>query len=79
VLKRLASALWERPDALDAMYAADFAAAPTDAARRRVIIDQVASLTDQHAIAWHGRLIGEVDAASLGVWAPGARAPGSAS
>ena len=49
----------------------DFAAAETDAARRRVIVDQVASLTDQHAIAWHGRLVGEVDAASLGVWAPG--------
>ena len=28
------------------------------------IVDQVASLTDQHAIAWHGRLVGEVDAAS---------------
>jgi dGTPase len=72
VLKRLATALWEQPDALDAMYTADFAVAESDASRRRVIVDQVASLTDQHAIAWHGRLVGEVDAASLGVWAPGA-------
>ena len=57
------------------MHAEDFATAETDAARRRVIVDQVASLTDQHAIAWHGRLVGEVDAASLGVWAPGASRP----
>jgi dGTPase len=75
VLKRLATALWEQPDALDAMYTADFATAESDAARRRVIVDQVASLTDQHAIAWHGRLVGEVDAASLGVWAPGSSHP----
>jgi dGTPase len=73
VLKRLASALWEQPDALDALHAVDFAAAQTDAARRRVVVDQVASLTDQLALAWHGRLVGEVDAASLGVWAPGPR------
>ena len=53
----------------------DFAAAETDAARRRAVVDQVASLTDQLAIAWHGRLVGEVDAASLGVWAPGAPKP----
>ncbi|WP_137843504.1 deoxyguanosinetriphosphate triphosphohydrolase [Microbacterium sp. 2FI] len=73
-LKRVASALWERPDALDSLHAADFAEAETDAARRRVVVDQVASLTDQLAISWHGGLVGEIDAASLGVWAPGARA-----
>ncbi len=76
VLRRLASALWEQPDALDALYAEDFAVATTDAARRRVVVDQVASLTDQLAIAWHGRLVGEIDAASIGVWAPGASRPG---
>ncbi|WP_375384259.1 deoxyguanosinetriphosphate triphosphohydrolase [uncultured Microbacterium sp.] len=75
VLKRLATALWDAPEALDALHGADFAAAATEAARRRVVVDQVASLTDQHAIAWHGRLIAEVDAASLGVWAPGSRPP----
>ncbi|MFZ8757284.1 deoxyguanosinetriphosphate triphosphohydrolase [Microbacterium sp. LMI1-1-1.1] len=75
VLKRLASALWDEPAALDALHAEDFAAAGDDTARRRVVVDQVASLTDQLAIAWHGRLVGEVDAAELGVWAPGARPP----
>jgi len=73
VLKRLADALWERPEALDAIHAQDFAQAQTDAARRRVVVDQVASLTDQLAIAWHGALVGPVDAASLGVWSPGGR------
>jgi dGTPase len=73
VLKRLATALRERPEALDAMHAEDYRAARTDAEHGRVVVDQVASLTDQHAIAWHGRLVGDVDAASLGVWAPGSR------
>ena len=76
VLKRLANALWNRPEELDAMHSQDFAAASGDAAQRRVIVDQVASLTDQVAIAWHGRLVGELDAASLGVWSPGSRATG---
>lgn len=75
LLKRLASALWERPDALDPLHAEDFARADDDAARKRVVVDQVASLTDQLAIAWHGRLVGEVDAASLGIWTPGAPVP----
>ncbi|MCU4671923.1 deoxyguanosinetriphosphate triphosphohydrolase [Microbacterium fluvii] len=70
VLKRLATALWEHPEHLDPLHAADFAAAADDTTRRRAIVDQVASLTDQLAIAWHGRLVGEVDAASLGIWAP---------
>ncbi|HWL76333.1 deoxyguanosinetriphosphate triphosphohydrolase [Microbacterium sp.] len=78
VLKRLATALWERPEALDAMHAQDFAVAETDAARRRVVVDQVASLTDQLAIAWHDRLVGEIDAGSLGVWSPAAPKPDSA-
>ncbi|HEY2673553.1 MAG TPA: deoxyguanosinetriphosphate triphosphohydrolase, partial [Rugosimonospora sp.] len=33
-------------------------AAPDDGARLRVIIDQVASLTDPAAISWHRRLVG---------------------
>ena len=77
VLKRLATALWERPEELDALHAEDFAAAGTEAAQRRVVVDQVASLTDQHAIAWHGRLVGELDPATIGVWSPAARAPGT--
>jgi dGTPase len=74
VLKRLATALWDDPDALDPLHAEDFAAASDDIARRRVVVDQVASLTDQLALAWHGRLVGDVDAASLGIWSPGASA-----
>jgi dGTPase len=79
VLKRLATALWEHPESLDPLHAEDFAGAETDAARRRVIVDQVASLTDQLAIAWHTSLVGLVDAASVGVWAPGARPMDTAS
>jgi dGTPase len=71
VLKRLATALWEAPESLDALHAADFDAAADDVARRRVVVDQVASLTDQLALAWHRRFVGEVDSASLGIWAPG--------
>jgi dGTPase len=70
LLKRLATALSERPEKLDRMMVADFQAASTDAARKRVIVDQVASLTDQQAIAWHDRLVGDVDAESIGLWFP---------
>jgi dGTPase len=35
---------------------ADFDAADSDAARLRVIVDQVASLTDSSAVDWHARL-----------------------
>ncbi|MFE1645142.1 deoxyguanosinetriphosphate triphosphohydrolase [Microbacterium sp. P01] len=73
VLKRLATALWESPEHLDAIHAEDFALADTHAARKRVVVDQVASLTDRFAIAWHGRLVGELDVAALGVWVPGIR------
>ncbi|MCR2800941.1 MULTISPECIES: deoxyguanosinetriphosphate triphosphohydrolase [unclassified Microbacterium] len=73
LLKRLATALWERPDHLDLLHAEDFARAETDAARRRVVVDQVATLTDRFAISWHSRLVEPVDLASLGLWAPGSR------
>ncbi len=45
------------PSALDRMYADDWAAAPDDAARLRVVIDQVASLTDASAVSMHARLV----------------------
>lgn len=73
VLKRLATALWRDPAQLDGIHAEDFAAADSDRARRRVVVDQVASLTDRFAISWHHRLVGELDVASLGIWVPGAR------
>lgn len=43
---------------LEPMYQADFAHAGNDEGRARVIVDQVASLTDQSALAWHERLVG---------------------
>ena len=42
---------------LDQGFAEDWAAAPDDAARKRVVVDQVASLTDQSALAWSERLV----------------------
>lgn len=57
LLVELADALWESGDEhLDGALRLDFAAAEDDAARKRVIVDQVASLTDPAAIAWHARL-----------------------
>jgi dGTPase len=57
LLAELASAI-ERgaPLTLDPLLRPSWDAAATDAARRRVVIDQVASLTDTSAIAWHHRL-----------------------
>ncbi len=59
LLAELVEALLERGgDALDAPYADDWRAAADDAGRRRAVIDQVASLTDASAAAWHSRLVG---------------------
>jgi dGTPase len=44
------------PDALERPFADDWDAAADDTARLRVVIDQVASLTDASAVAWHERL-----------------------
>jgi len=57
VLIRLGEALLAgAPDALEPALAADWAQAADDAARRRVVVDQVASLTDTSALAWHATL-----------------------
>ncbi len=57
-LTTLADTLWRFGDTqLDPGFAEDWRAAGDDAARRRVIVDQVASLTDQSALAWHERLV----------------------
>jgi dGTPase len=45
------------PDVLDRPFADDWADAADDAARLRVVVDQVASLTDLSAVAWHRRLV----------------------
>ncbi|TWD83009.1 dGTPase [Kribbella amoyensis] len=44
------------PRELDVPFAADYAEATDDGARLRVVIDQVASLTDPSAVAWHAQL-----------------------
>ncbi|MFT4235221.1 MAG: deoxyguanosinetriphosphate triphosphohydrolase [Microbacterium sp.] len=62
-------ALWQTgAEAFDPVFSADFADAQTDAARRRVVVDQVASLTDQTAVAWHNRLVGPIEPAEVGIW-----------
>ncbi len=45
------------PVNLDRAFAEDWALAQNDDARMRVVVDQVASLTDQSAFAWHERLV----------------------
>lgn len=52
------------PASLDAMFAADWVAAADDAARLRVVVDQVASLTDASAVTWHDRLVRQGTVAS---------------
>jgi dGTPase len=44
------------PSTLDAVFRPSWNDAASDEARRRVIIDQVASLTDTSAMVWHQRL-----------------------
>ncbi|GAA0356521.1 deoxyguanosinetriphosphate triphosphohydrolase [Microbispora corallina] len=44
------------PETLEPALRADFANAPDDAARLRAVVDQIASLTDASAMAWHRRL-----------------------
>jgi dGTPase len=50
--------LWTAPRNLDTGFTADWNDATTDEQRKRAVVDQVASLTDQSAMAWHGRLVG---------------------
>ena len=47
------------PGSLDPAFAVDFTAAADDAARRRVVLDQIASLSDTSAITLHSRLCRE--------------------
>ncbi|HTX26379.1 MAG TPA: deoxyguanosinetriphosphate triphosphohydrolase [Streptosporangiaceae bacterium] len=57
LLAELALAVeWGAPRTLDPLLRPAWAAAGSDSERRRVVIDQIASLTDTSAIAWHHRL-----------------------
>ncbi|MCB5164840.1 deoxyguanosinetriphosphate triphosphohydrolase [Streptomyces bambusae] len=57
VLAELAEALSARaPEGLDPQFRALFDAAPDDKARKRAVIDQIASLTDASARTLHARL-----------------------
>ncbi|MCE3555235.1 deoxyguanosinetriphosphate triphosphohydrolase family protein [Pseudonocardia sp. RS11V-5] len=57
LLKELGAALLAgAPASLDPVRAGEWAAAGDDAARLRVVVDQVAVLTDAGATAWHRRL-----------------------
>jgi dGTPase len=57
VIAELAAAvLAGAPDVLEPVFRPAFAATGSDQERLRVVVDQIASLTDTSAIAWHHRL-----------------------
>lgn len=57
LLAELVHEIWERGESgLDIGFVEDWREAGDDAARRRVVIDQVASLTDASALSWHRTL-----------------------
>jgi dGTPase len=56
MLIALAEHLYSHPESLDPVFGSDWAVATTADAKKRVVADQVASLTDQSATALHERL-----------------------
>lgn len=57
LLTELLDVLWQSDRSeLEPQFLADLENAETEAEARRAVVDQVASLTDQSAIAWHSRL-----------------------
>jgi dGTPase len=57
MLSELVAGMFEGgPDLLERPFADDWRAAPDDAGRLRVVVDQVASLTDASAATWHARV-----------------------
>ncbi len=57
-LTQLVDVLSDRPENLEPLFAADYREAASDADRLRVIVDQVASLTDDSALMLHADLWG---------------------
>ena len=59
MLIELADALLEgAPESLDTQFAQDWVSSASDELRKRAVVDQVASLTDRAAVAWHRELVG---------------------
>jgi dGTPase len=59
VVEELTAALAEdAPRALSPVFRAFYDEAPDDACRLRAVVDQVASLTDTAALAWHSEITG---------------------
>ena len=57
VVQELVAALRRTaPETLDPVLRASYDSAADDAARLRVVVDQVASLTDRSVVTWHSRL-----------------------
>ncbi|OKL49310.1 deoxyguanosinetriphosphate triphosphohydrolase [Boudabousia marimammalium] len=55
----LADAFWEAgPDRMEPLFAARWRMAENDAQRMRVVVDQIASMTDNSANQWHASLCG---------------------
>ena len=57
ILLEVVDALLRTPEALDPVFHPLYEAADSDTAALRVVIDQVASLTDPAAVAWHRTLV----------------------
>jgi dGTPase len=57
ILVELVDVLSRTPEAFDPVFRPLFESAPSDAVALRVVIDQVASLTDHAAVAWHRTLV----------------------
>lgn len=58
MLAQLADTVLADPTLLDAVFAGDWVVADTLQAKKRVVVDQIASLTDQSATAWFDRIVG---------------------
>lgn len=59
LITQLADMIWQSGDEhLDDAFTIDWRQAEDDVARKRVVVDQIASLTDQGAFAWFDRVVG---------------------